>query len=522
MRAHRSLTAAVAIALGLAAGSALGAPPSPPGGKPAVGTGAVEGTVLDDAGKPVEGARVTLTAPGWKAPLSATTDAAGKWSLRGVPAGDVEVVVRSRSRVTSAKTARVEDKGTAKSDATLPPGVRFEGKVRDLRDQPVPGATVAPEIVGDSGGGGFAFPPEPSTTGADGSFVADGLEPGHTYKLRIRHARFLPVELPGYPAEAGTVRNDIDVTLEDAAWISGTIVDAAGKPVPSARIGTQEEMDQGGDGGIPPEIRDFFRRMGVRVFGGGDDSLAGKPVDSQGRFQIGSLPPEGEVQIVAAAEGYFRSTVNFDHLAAGKETAGVQITLEAATAWVEGVVVDPEGKPVAGATVTASGDSGSAGTAKTDAQGKFRIAKVRSRGPVSLSASAEGYVDGDKDEVALNSSGTKVEIAKMARIRVKVVDAAGKPIAKVTLATKVTVDEKNVYHDRTSFEEQPAEGLLVLVRPGKAELSASAEGYHEQTVGTWDLASGQTMDAGTFKMDPKAPAPPPAMDDGGDSGGDGG
>lgn len=534
MRAHatwRAVSGWVALSLvfGFAPGWAFARGGSPaPAPAPSKGQGTVTGTVTDEAGRPVAGAKVVVASAGSKAPLEATTDAMGQYAVRGVPAGAANVMVRARSRVPASVEVKVADQGTAKADATLPLGVRFAGKLRDMRDGPVGGASVQPVPVRDPAGGDVPpLPPDPVTSAADGSFVADGLAPGHSYKLEISHPKFLPVDMAGYEATAGTDRSDIDVTLEDAAWIAGVVMDAAGKPVAKARIGTTKEMD-GGPGDLPSWLRDIMRRFGGRVVGfgtlGGDDALSGKAVDSQGRFQIGSLPPDEEVEIAAQAPGYFRSTMKFENLAAGKETGGVKIVLEAATAWVEGVVVDHEGKPVVGAEVEAHGTEGFAGKGKTDAQGKFRIEKLRSRGNVSLSASLTGYVEGDKDEVALNSSGTKLEMKKVAKIRVKVVDAAGKPVAPVTVATYVGTDLKRRFTDFTEFQEQPAEGVLVEVRPGKVELRVMAEGYPLQSVGTWDLDPGQPMNAGTYTVQAKPPPLPdaPPDDGGGDEGGDDG
>jgi protocatechuate 3,4-dioxygenase beta subunit len=462
---------------------------------------------VDETGKPFPGATVTVLASGAKEPVTATSDARGEFTVKGLAVGDAVVVVQAKSRVTSTQKVKVT-KDPVRADATMRLGVRFAGKLRDLRDAPVCGATVQPEQVTEDGRF-VTVAPSPSTSGADGAFVADGLEPGSSYRLRISHAKFLTVELPGYPAEAGAVRDDLDVTLEDAAWLSGVVVDLAGKPVAAARVSAA------GADAEPTGPDAFFRRwlrsMGITWIDSLDDT-GGDPVDAQGRFQLGSLAP-GDAEVVAHAPGYFRSTVKVADLAAGKGREGLKVVLEPATAWVEGVVVDQDGKPLSGATVTAHGDEGRAGTATTDAQGKFKLVKVRSRGPVRLSVDLKGYVDDADGEVALNSSGHKRSIAKAARLKVKVLDPQGRPVEGATVT--VTVGEEGEKPSRHVYQQfsQPEGGYDLETRPGRVEVQVTVRGFGRQTVGAWKLAPGQTLDAGTFTLAKRAPVDEPEPED---------
>ena len=75
----------------------------------------------------------------------------------------------------------------------------------------------------------------------------DGLKPGGTYRLRVTHPHYVSLDLPGLPAEAGGGHDTLDVTVEPAAWLSGTVVDPAGAPIVGAQVsGPDDDSDGGG------------------------------------------------------------------------------------------------------------------------------------------------------------------------------------------------------------------------------------------------------------------------------------
>src|SRR5438105_13699162 len=88
----RALHAAAAVALlGPGLAYAKGAAPS----APPVLKGTLQGHVENEQRKPVAGAEVSIDVPG-RGTIKATTDAAGDFSMTGVPLGDVTVKIRAR------------------------------------------------------------------------------------------------------------------------------------------------------------------------------------------------------------------------------------------------------------------------------------------------------------------------------------------------------------------------------------------------------------------------------------------
>ena len=161
----------------------------------------VSGTVVDEAGKPIVGAKVSLTLKNSQVPATAT-DASGAWKVTGVPVGSstdnkpaieepaIEVAVDVDGKKPGKATVNVTGGGAIavppiQLEPALPPG-QVKGVVRSPAGKPISGATIT------------ASPGDKKTeTGADGTFVLD-LAPGQ-YKVT---------------AKSGNSTQDLDVTID--------------------------------------------------------------------------------------------------------------------------------------------------------------------------------------------------------------------------------------------------------------------------------------------------------------------
>lgn len=495
-----ALALCLAAGVAWAGGSAPKAPPGkgpakPPAPAPAAG-GTVSGIVTDGEGAPVAGASIEVTCEGSRTPAKATSDAKGFYAVRGLPAGKASVVVRARGRVTSSEQVTVPATGLAVADAKLPPGVRYTGRVVNLRGEAVEGARVTArrsrpddmELWFSSAEG------EEATSAKDGAFAVDGLEPRNKYDLKIEHRRYLPATMPGLDATAGGSVTDLEVLLEDAAWVSGTVVDPTGKPVPGARVRRPDEDEASGRWVS-------FGGFRVRVVLGGDD--AGVETDAKGRFELGSMKPpeEGETYVVHVhARGWFPGEAKLTGLAAGKELAGVTVTLKPGTGVVSGVVVDDRGEGVVGAQVDAADAEGeSLGGTKTGAGGAFRLERLATTAAVHLEATAYAHEDGATEKVALDAKDAKVELKRLGRLRVRVLDPDGKPVPKVRVRTFVEEDGKNRPRGGGTFvqDDKGVESLLPL---GEVDVKVEAEGFEPADVGSYTVEPGQSVDGGEVRL----------------------
>ena len=157
---------------------------------------ALTGQILDEEGKPIAGARVTLQEPA-RTPRDAgelryraTTDPQGRYRLRNIPRWAIDgKLLELRLTVTKEGYAGVQTPrltladGDIEKPAVVDPvrlerGVSFGGIVVDHRGQPVAGASVQsrqPYLDG-----GVAGPPQMTLTDAKGRFLIRGLHRGVT------------------------------------------------------------------------------------------------------------------------------------------------------------------------------------------------------------------------------------------------------------------------------------------------------------------------------------------------------
>jgi protocatechuate 3,4-dioxygenase beta subunit len=115
---------------------------------------------------------------------------------------------------------------------------RIDGRVINLAGKPLSKATLA--LVGNNRAPGLPLPPAFTTTsGADGSFIFEDVEP-NTYRLFVQRAGYLefifsqPDGSVAVEMAAGQQRS-IEVKMTAQSFISGKITDEDGEPFPGAR-----------------------------------------------------------------------------------------------------------------------------------------------------------------------------------------------------------------------------------------------------------------------------------------------
>ena len=284
-----------------------------PDGRPAPG---VEVRLAGVEAMRQPGVRVTaawVAGPAWGdlsdevLPRIAThTDAAGAYRLEGLPPGRMVLLLRGPRLRTASFT--VED---SPSDFWLLPGYRVHGRLTD-GSAGVPGWRV------------HVFS-ETTTTGPDGDFEVTGLGPDECAVSAD------PPDGSGKVASEETVRlgpgrPDAKVVLKVAQGgiLAGRVLDgAARKPLVNARVwvGTAE--------------------------GASRTTLS----DAEGRFVLALPAGTASISLPSAPAGLRRPAKVEAAIEAGKETR-VEIALQPAPS-LAGHVVDAQGKPVAGARVSA-------------------------------------------------------------------------------------------------------------------------------------------------------------------------
>ncbi|QDT40029.1 Regulatory protein BlaR1 [Gimesia alba] len=199
----------------------------------------VGGTVVDEAGKPIAGARVSPSLKFKKRPSDSselgvgtriTTDANGQWRYPHIPVSKSEVYIAVnhpeyrawRNRIARSEfTVKKNQKPTGR--IVLDRGLTIVGVVADEQGNPILGALVRTK---------FANEIRKATTDENGVYILSGCEP--------RMARVV-VSANGRALELQEVRVDpemepVDFILKPGGKIRVRVVDEQGKGVPKARI----------------------------------------------------------------------------------------------------------------------------------------------------------------------------------------------------------------------------------------------------------------------------------------------
>jgi protocatechuate 3,4-dioxygenase beta subunit len=354
--------------------------------------GVIRGTVVDGSGRPVQGAEITAYSPGKimgfddKRARDTTSDARGAFELAAVPFGELKLQADHPRLLESAKLP-----------VELPP----DGVLEGVRLSLSLGKQVAGRLVFEDGSAAagvdvradfdvsymFGMGALGASRGASargvsdaaGAFEFDGLGTG-PFTLRARTAtrdgeeREHAARVDGI--QPGT--RSLVMTLRAELGIAGRVVDEDDDPVRSFSVAVQRM--------VPGEfftLAEEARRVDV--------------LDDEGRFFVGDLL-EGTWQVFAEGDGL----VSPAPLEVALPNAGTdELVLRVVrTAAVRGVVVDPSGLPVPGATVEL--DTGRASwqqrleespfpvRARTDEEGQFEATGIVP-GTLGLMATAQGF-----------------------------------------------------------------------------------------------------------------------------------
>jgi RNA polymerase sigma-70 factor (ECF subfamily) len=296
--------------------------------------GDLRGLVVDEAGRPLEGASVrvrgeaivtttgssrTMTSTGVGA-VEARTDEQGRFELRGLLAGDVRVKADAEGELYSGESGLVEIRaGELTSGLVIvaprtPDARLIEGVVVDPDGVPVPHCRVL--AVYHSG----------SSTGTTGTSTDDeGRFRFRTSGRGVYDLTFKPgvgsgvegLEKPGVPPGALGLRIELERGLEQAV----RVVDPSGAPVGSYAVRVMPEGSSGAS------------------------SVFGEDARPEGRMVL-SLP-SGRSTVVVLAPGFFEGRL--EGVAAVEGSAPLEIVLHR----MPGVAgtVRADGEPVAGAAV---------------------------------------------------------------------------------------------------------------------------------------------------------------------------
>jgi protocatechuate 3,4-dioxygenase beta subunit len=323
---------------------------------------AIQGTVTDSSGQPVAGATVELP----QARLYTVTDDEGKYLLDTIGAGGYPIratkpgyrIDDARADVTLGKTATVDFQLIA--DNALPGNLKVLVTSDQEATEPVEGAIVAVS-EGPS-------QPDAGETDASGQVEFEELLPG-TYSVTVT-------------AEGLTDRTYGGVTIGSGEW---TVLGAALTGTASGEPGSLTGFVRDATGAAIAGAR-------VEVEAGPHDVGRSTLSDASGVYTLDQLP-EGNYSFLASAEGFDSKSTGPIQIDGGEQTSYTFVLLPVGTGEVgsiAGQVVDEDGQPLQGVSVSMIQAPADLLDTTTDAEGKYEFTLLQP-GTYSLRFSLQGY-----------------------------------------------------------------------------------------------------------------------------------
>lgn len=341
----------------------------------------------------------------------------------------------------------------------LTPSAPLRGLVTDEAGQPVAGASIRAEPRGDGVPSRFSLSSRPATSGSDGSFrVAEALY-GHSHRLTAQAAGYAPTVLDLPPLEPGMAVDPVHLVLSKGRRVLGSVVDSDGNPVAEAEVSLLWPLD-------PSEFRSGF-----------ETPAGAAATDDRGVFALPGTGP-GAYEILVSHADYAHRPPSQVEVPAGESDFDLgDLTLTAGGA-VHGIVRDPDGEPVGGATIQAHERDrfeSPVRTATTDADGRFRLVGFSSD-LADLGVRATGYPVRVEPDVRVDQADpVLIELQPGASIDGRVLDNGGSGAPGVPVRLRMELDD-GIYIDSRLWDAVDMFPELVTDAYGRFRFDGLAAG----------------------------------------------
>ncbi|MFB1485233.1 carboxypeptidase regulatory-like domain-containing protein, partial [Corallococcus sp. RDP092CA] len=504
----------------------------------------VEATVRDTAGAPVANAEVSADVPHELTEHFGTlvfqelgtTDADGRVRLGPLQARDYTFKVVA-DRLLDLTAVRAVAAGGPPLDFVLSPALLVEGHVTDAAGKPLAEVSLSlcpPGRKRPEGAPTPVFsrsfivmhPPreEPltfdATTDAEGHFAIKVDQP-LSGTLTVEAEGYLPRQLQVRAPTSG-----LKLALDSGATVRGTVTSSRGTPVNEVDISLVRQVeearpsDDGQEDEAPQEAPDDDEPERITFAGSSDEA---------GHFVIQGLPPGSYIVWMRATTGGYERRMPDRVVLRGSETVDLALRLDL-DGQVGGIVVDSEGRPLAGVSVdatakedeTSDGRSYSPLSATTGADGRFVLESLARDWDYELVAMKPGYalprppesaddgsdlgpdeepeeaasdhihrwledLEGPKVTARAGDMDVRIVLAFQGRVTGRLVRQDGTPITRFTVNEEAVRDPQGAF---TFFVNEPGPQHLTFEVPG-----------HALTQRDVDVPAGRDVDLGTVRVD---------------------
>lgn len=402
----------------------------------------VQGSIVDaQSGSPVPGAAIWVHSDPGRTTLS---DSQGVFSLSvAAHPGEIDLAIAAAGFVSAnAAIGAAQLRISSPSDLSLvlEPAAPLNGVVVDDFGQAVGGADVRAEPYGERRSLLFsAGRPRRTTSSSDGSFWIPNAPYGTSFRLIVEARGYASAtdDLPPFQRDGMAQPFQVVLSRGRQAW--GTVVDEDGAPVTGALIRLFRR---------PPEPR----FPDVAEFPFMEEAVATTASIARGEFLFQSVAlGEYQVGISHPEHTELQATIAIVRPGAGPYDMGVFVL--PCGEEIQGVVVDPAGRPVADAKVSSRqmrhDMPSQVQTATADNGGRFRLTGLLPA-LATLTATADEYPPSVVESVRPGTEDlVRIELAEGASLAGRVLDTAGKTVAGVEI----------VLHLRTAKSSRPSSVL---------------------------------------------------------------
>lgn len=276
------------------------------------------GTVVDQAGAPVEGAIVgCLHTPSFVSAMTTRTDGQGRWTLEGLRRGGQMIFAHHEMGGQVVGQGQAPGRGV---ELKLGGSALIKGKLTWSDGTPVTKAEIRPFTTQWFG---YVYSAVVSDIGDDGSYELR--VPFGSYLLRVRAENGRMSEDVKVQVEVGDIVEK-DIVLARTGVVRGVVTDVEGRHIPGAEVYVRM-------GGTPPsKSREQYSRT-----------------DAEGRFEVQGLEMQ-PIKLRVSHEEYADQVLDANPVDA-KSATEVTVRLERG-ATVRGTVRDDQGQPIAGEQIT--------------------------------------------------------------------------------------------------------------------------------------------------------------------------
>jgi len=413
----------------------------------------IEGRVFSPSGQPLAGAEVGVMDPTRDFFVGiSTTDGDGRYRLEGIAPGARTVQAEHKSYRRAVKELEVR-LGENSVDLRLEGGVEVRGRVVDEGGVPVASARVSLRA------GPRSWNQPDATSGADGSFVLDGVADG-TYRIVADKEGFARNREGVEVTVAGSSVGGIEVKLSAGGAIVGQL------------------------SGL-----DFAELSKVQISLGG--SRQSGQVSPDGTYRIDHVEP-GEHRVTAHLPGGSRQAEGRVTLEVGAPEARLDLEFSGGLTLTGRVLRN--GEAASGLNVMLSGGALSGRHGDTDHQGRFRFEGLDAG---NYELQIYGFRSGSRHREALDLSADRDVLIELHTVSVsgRVVDAADRapiPNAQVILQSAQPDDTAPFLNTETTTDSR---GVFRLrdVAEGSWSLRAVQAGYAPEELDV-QVDSGRPVD----------------------------